>query len=179
MRNENAKIAEIAGPVASDKPRLLIMGDESGIQPRLGGFVSTTDPGADVDAVVLGPGADAGVYSVLYRHGKLLLPILDASGSSLPRADAVLDGFSNTAVTEALSELEPLRESLDALPPMPVSQDRDAMTALSLAVTRACAIEPNYAPDQPECICYPLLSGLPEVRPMLEELASTQLLARR
>lgn len=179
MRNENAKIAEIAGPVASDKPRLLIMGDESGIEPRLCGFASTTDPGADVDAVVLGRGVDAGAYSVLHRHGKLLLPILDASGGGLPRADAVLDGFSNAAVTEALTELEPLRERLDALPPMPVSQDRDAMTALSLAVTRACTLEPKYAPDQPECVCYPLLSGLPEVRPMLEELASSQLLARR
>jgi hypothetical protein len=106
-------------------------------------------------------------------------PLVSCSKQLGARADFVLGDTSSASIASALRLVQPLIERVAALPRMVQGVDRHRLLALTLAYTRNLALEARWDPDGTKMVCYPLLLGIPDPGPMLEELASSGLLRRR
>ena len=74
---------------------------------------------------------------------------------------------------------QPLLKRMAEMPPIPQGADRHGLLALALAYTRNVALEAKWAADARTMLRYPLLLGIPDPRPILEDLAGSGLLRRR
>lgn len=163
---------------AETEPRFLVVGD-AGEHPHLDHVDHTRDVEDDFSLVLAFPRAPLTFYDGLYQHNKLLLPILNLTGQTLPRADYSANSFSSGTLHSAMRALETLRQRTDELPAFPISGDRQGLVALALSYTREARISADWRPDTPDLVGYPLLAGVSCPRALLEELTASELLSRR
>jgi len=164
--------------VDETEPRLLLVGDADE-HPHLDRLNYTFNFEDDFSAVLILPFAEAGFYEQLHRHNKLLLPILNLSGSPVPRADYSAEGFSLGVVYTAMRALSRLQQRIYELPEFPISSDRNGLVALALSYTRETRLDAKWQPQISEMIDYPLLAGISQPRAVLEELAAHDLVSRK
>lgn len=124
-------------------------------------------PEADVDAV----------YNRLWYADQLLVPVINATGRAIPRADAAVAAYTGQALCDAIAAVLPIVQRVVSLPPRP-SLYRDAWLALALAFTREQTIEASWAPESTHLVKYDLLTGLPHIDDALEEMVRQGLLGR-
>lgn len=106
-------------------------------------------------------------------------PLVVTSDGFGPRADVVVTESTPSGLASAIATMSPLFERLAKLPPVPSGIDRNGLLALALGYSRDCSIEAQWQPGRPDMVDYPLLLGIVDPRPVLEELADAGLLRRR
>lgn len=129
--------------------------------------------------VILCPRNDGSFERFVAAASHPAAPLIAFSDSFGARADRVLTEVTAEAIAGAIAALAPLIARLAALPRLPAGADRNGLLALTLAATRERAIAPEWSPARKQGVDYPLLAGIPEPRPLLEELAEAGLLRRR
>lgn len=134
----------------------------------------------DFDLTIVRPGDDVpALFARLAKEGRLLTPIANLQEKPLPRQDFAAFPEEKDSLMAADLAVETIRLRLDEIHEPSSPGDRMALTVLALAYSRDCPIEARWTPDRPTLVGYPLLSGLGEVRTLLEDLAESQLLTRK
>ena len=128
--------------------------------------------------VLLMPEADIDtLYDRLWYADQLLVPLINATGKAIPRADAVITSYTGQALCDAIVEALPIAHRVSALPPRPAIY-RDAYLALALAFTREQTIQATWSPASRQLIEYRLLTGLPAIEQALDEMSRQGLLGQ-
>lgn len=159
---------------------VLVVGQFAGPPPSRPDVRFTWDFEEPCGLVAMLPGGDAdAAFERLAISGRLAVPVADLTGGGSPRADFSGYFLSETTLNDALSATNRIRQALNSLPPISGSADRERLLALTLAFSRGCPIEAKWAPNTPELVGYPLLTGLQNCQSMLEQFAQSGLLTRR
>lgn len=162
-----------------DGPRLLVAGGGRDAPAVLDGHDWSHDPNRPFDIVVALPGVEAGrLFTALARLARLPVPVVDLTDGTLDRSDWAGPATA-AALTEGLSAVAAVRRRLADLADPAIAADAPALQILALAHTRDREVAAAYAPDTPDLIRHPLLTGLATPRPTLEVLADAGLLRRR
>lgn len=165
---------------AQEGIRILVAGRGARIPDSLRGVGAGIDLRDPADLVLIPEGAQPdGLALDLARHGKALLPIVNASDSPFARADFT-EAVTGPASLERLAErarriLERLRE----LPEAGTPGDRAGLDILAMAWSRGVDLLAAFDPSLPQAVTWPLLDGLGATRELLEDLADSELLKRR
>lgn len=139
----------------------------------------TRDAAEPFDRVCLLPGANAArLGRLLAEQRRLLVPVINLTGRRWQRADFHAERPSVAALRDAVEQLSPLDERLQAVH-IADSPDYPSLAILALAQTRNVEIVAERAPQQPQLVRYPLLAGIAQPRRLLEDLAGQGLLQRR
>lgn len=124
----------------------------------------TTDIEKRFDAVGVFDASTADFYKHLAHARKLHLPIINFTSADLPRQE--------TSITNLQETLRPILTRQRELGDIADSPDYLHLAVLALAHTRQSEIAPVYSANMPECVTYPLLTGIDEPLRILSELES-------
>ena len=162
--------------------RCFVIGHDE-TQPNLGSLNRVTNPEAAFDVIVslgaTGPSMLAQHLSeVLTTGSNPAAPLICCGPHADARADVVLADASAASIAAAIASVNPIKMRIKSLPRIDNGPDRSRLLALTLAYTRGKALEAKWTPGARTMIGYPLLLGIAEQRPMLEDLANDGLLRR-
>jgi len=175
LEDENGDPAHRAEP---GELQIWCVGEAPFELPAIDGVAYASELGPATSAVLALPGASADTYRRLHRQHRLDVPILDFTRAGLVRADYAGEQPTAEVLRAALAAVEPIRERAHPLPAA-VGGDRDGLTTLRMAYTRDCEIRAAWSFQSATLVDYPLLTGLPEPRETLDQLAGSGLLAQR
>jgi hypothetical protein len=138
------------------------------------------DPRNESDLILLPGDPGSSAIGRLIGQASSPAPVIISRSQALgARADLVLADWSAPSLSAAILAVTPLVTRVSELPRLPLSPDRNGLSALALAYTRDCSLAPLLQPNDPAVVAYPLLSGIGIARDVLEELADAGMLRRR
>ena len=159
--------------------RILLVGDSQSPPPDLPHIRYTWDAAEPFDIVcVVSSISEDDLARTLSGSSRCLAPVLDYSGSGLPRADHCAAGLTKETIVDGLGATADTLERIAGLPDFSHSPDGDSFAALALAYSRKAPISALWRPTSARTIDYPICAGLGDSRTLLETLADEQLLRR-
>lgn len=107
------------------------------------------------------------------------LPVVNFTATPRVRADVNAGALTDGTLSESLKATRLMAERCAELPNFAGRPDSTGLQILAAAYMRSGRIDAAWAPERPEMVAYPLLTGLAEPRAWLEDLAEAGLLERR
>lgn len=157
--------------------RFLLLGQTG---PTAPGGEAKAPVGAQPAAIILTHHiAQAELLSTLDDASDPAVPIADFFGNAPVRCDFVCDKMDEEALAEMKKNFAPIWRRLEKLPFRAKREDRDALTTLRIAYSRATSLKAEWAPDSPLTVRYPLVGTTSGTRQKLETLADMGLLRRQ
>ena len=163
-------------PAGLEGMRFLLLGRTESAAP---GADAKTQADAQPAAIILAQHiAQAELLSTLDDASDPAVPIADFFGNDPVRCDFVRDKMDEEGLAEMKRNFAPIWRRLEKLPFRARREDRDALTTLRIAYSRATSLKAEWAPDSPLTVRYPLVGTTAGTRRKLETLADMGLLRR-
>ena len=181
MKSEKSKLRVVEGgkDKKSSSTTVLVLGS-SRSRPKVKGVTYVVEPGAGFDVVAVTSEIGRSELLVTLEKGRRrLAPILDFTETLPAHADYRASRMNKSTLEKGLAAVRPVRERAAEIADFSDSPDAAGLTALAIAYTRDQPIEAVRESDDPVVISYPLLSGSPKMRALLEVVAEMGLLQRR
>ncbi|MEX0382953.1 diguanylate cyclase [Spiribacter sp. 1M153] len=163
---------------ATARLRLWLVG-ESARPIWLSDAYTVADGPEHADVAVLMPGTP--VEALDDRRASAhaaLMPVINASGQSMPGALCDVASLQPALLDEALGVARQVVERLAQLPEIDALADTAALMVLAMAHSRQTSIQATWDFTRPAAVRYAALRGIENPRELLEELAAAELLVR-
>ncbi|AFL74934.1 hypothetical protein [Thiocystis violascens] len=180
FQRESSKHSPTALCRELDQVVVLVSGEPpEGLLDGFADIARNADPSSEYAALFLFPGIEPGLIVEAVTCASPLIPIVNMTGRACPRADFSAPMPSRSALREGWTAIDEIRAKLRLLPPLPEGEDRDPLTLCYLAFSRDGQLNGVIDPHVEEMVSYPLLTGIPGSRDILESLAESGLFERR